>query len=164
MRAVGVDAAEGKLGHRVFAAADSNSFSLHVAVRCAADDRKSLEQLCRNITRPALANEGVQTNAAGQVVLKLKTPWRDGTTHLVMSPLEFMPRLVTGLRLHPPRTASRLSISHTGCPVWVDSANFRARHSDVQQAFDACRHDKSLNNRFGDLASASGPRAAPAAS
>jgi hypothetical protein len=24
---------------------------------------------------------------------KLKTPWRDGTTHLVMSPLEFMQRL-----------------------------------------------------------------------
>ena len=50
-------------------------------------------QLCRSITRPALANERVQTNAAGQVVLKLKTPWRDGTTHLVMSPLEFMQRL-----------------------------------------------------------------------
>jgi hypothetical protein len=29
--------------------------------------------LCRYITRPALANERVQTNAAGQVVLKLKT-------------------------------------------------------------------------------------------
>ena len=49
---------------------------------------------------PALANECVQTNAAGQVVLKLKTPWRDGpagrarpvawlnTAHLAMSPLE----------------------------------------------------------------------------
>jgi hypothetical protein len=24
------------------------------------------------------------------VVLKLKTPWRDGTMHLVMSPLELM--------------------------------------------------------------------------
>ena len=35
----------------------------------------------RYITRPALANERVQTNAAGQVVLKLKTPWPDGTTH-----------------------------------------------------------------------------------
>jgi hypothetical protein len=46
--------------------------------------------LCRYITRPALANEHVQCNAAGQVVLKLKPPWRDGTTHLVMSPLEFM--------------------------------------------------------------------------
>jgi hypothetical protein len=27
-------------------------------------------------------------------VLKLKTPWRDGTTHLVMSPLEFMQRVL----------------------------------------------------------------------
>ena len=34
-----------------------------------------------------------QCDAAGLVVLKLKTPWRDGTTHLVMSPLEFMQRL-----------------------------------------------------------------------
>ena len=30
---------------------------------------------------------------AGQVEIKLKTPWRDGTTHLVMSPLEFLQRL-----------------------------------------------------------------------
>ena len=54
-------------------------------------------------TRPALANERVQTNAAGQVVLKLKTPWRDGSTHLVLSPLEFMQRLaalVQRPRLH----------------------------------------------------------------
>lgn len=38
-----------------------------------------------------------------QVELKLKTPWRDGTTHLVMSPLEFMHRLaalVPRPRLH----------------------------------------------------------------
>jgi hypothetical protein len=60
------------------------------AVRSTADDRQSLEQLCRYITCPALANERVQNNAAGQVVLKLKTPWRDGTTHLAMSPLDFM--------------------------------------------------------------------------
>ena len=88
--------------------ADNNGFSLHAAVRCAADDRQALEQLCRYITRSALqaapgqwpgpspgtnspldclcpgsalANERVQTNAAGQVVLKRETPWRDGTTH-----------------------------------------------------------------------------------
>ena len=45
----------------------------------------------------------MQLNAAGQVELKLKTPWRDGTTHLVMSPLEFMQRLaalVPRPRLH----------------------------------------------------------------
>jgi len=43
----------------------------HAAVRCDADERQRLEQLCRTITRPALANERVQINAAGQVVLKL---------------------------------------------------------------------------------------------
>jgi hypothetical protein len=58
--------------------ADMDGFSLHAAVRCGADDRQALEQLCRYITRPALANERVQTNAAGQVVLKLKSAWRDG--------------------------------------------------------------------------------------
>ena len=74
---------------------DMQGFSLHAAVRCGADDRQALEQLCRYITRPALANERVQTNAAGQVVLKLKTPWRDGTTHL-------------GLRARaPPRAPAR---------------------------------------------------------
>ena len=48
-------------------------------------------------------------NAAGQVVLKLKTPWRDGTTHLVLSPLEFMQRLaalVPRPRLHLIRLVS----------------------------------------------------------
>jgi hypothetical protein len=68
-----------------------------------AHDRKRLEQLCRYITRPALSDERIQLNAAGQVELKLKTPWRDGTTHLVMSPLEFMQRLaalVPRPRLH----------------------------------------------------------------
>ena len=62
-----------------------------------------LEQLCRYITRPALVNERLQCNRAGKVVLKLKTPWRDGTTRLVMSPLEFMQRLaalVPRPRLH----------------------------------------------------------------
>ena len=83
--------------------ADVDGFSLHAAVRSGADDRPALEQLCRYIIRPAVANERVQTNAAGQGVLRLKTPWRDGTTHLVMSPLEFMQRLaalVPRPRLH----------------------------------------------------------------
>ena len=70
--------------------ADIDGFSVHAGVRCGAEDRQGLEQLCRYITHPALANERVQANGSGQVVLKLKTPWRDGTTHLVMSPLEFM--------------------------------------------------------------------------
>jgi len=71
----------------------------HAAVRVEAHDRKRLEQLCRYITRPALADQRVQLNDAGQVELKLKIPWRDATTHLVMSPLEFMQRLAALMQL-----------------------------------------------------------------
>jgi hypothetical protein len=72
-------------------------------VRCAAHQRKKLEHLCRYITRPAIANERLKRNRAGDVVLQLKTPYQDGTTHIVMSPLEFMQRLTALIprpRLH----------------------------------------------------------------
>ena len=65
--------------------------------------RQELERLCRYITRPAIANERLKRNPAGQVVLQLKSSWRDGTTHIVMSPLEFVQRLaalVPRPRLH----------------------------------------------------------------
>ena len=35
----------------------------------------------------------LKSNRAGQVVLQLKSAFKDGTTHIVMSPLEFMQRL-----------------------------------------------------------------------
>ena len=63
--------------------ADMQGFSLHAAVRCGAEDRQALEQLCRYITRPALSDERLQL--------------------MVMSPLEFMQRLaalVPRPRLH----------------------------------------------------------------
>ena len=73
--------------------ADIDGFSQHAAVRVEAHERKRLERLCRHIIRPALSDEPVQLNAAGQVELELKMPWRDETIHLAMSPLEFMQRL-----------------------------------------------------------------------
>ncbi len=94
--------------------ANLEGFSLHAAVRCASHERKPLERLCRYITRPALANERVRCNAVGQGVLTLKTPWREGTTHWVMSPLEFMQRLaalVPEARLHLIRFHGVLAVS-----------------------------------------------------
>lgn len=49
---------------------------------------------CRQVSQPDLSAERVQLNAAGQVESELKRPRRDGTTQLVISPLEFMQRLV----------------------------------------------------------------------
>jgi Putative transposase len=80
-----------------------HGFSLHAAVRRGTDQRKQLEHLCRSITRPAIANEQLKRNRAGQVVLQLKSAYKDGTTDIVMSALEFMQRLaalVPRPRLH----------------------------------------------------------------
>jgi len=96
----------------------SHSSSLCISSSCLSvalgHERQRLEQLCWYITRPALANERVQINSAGQVVLKLKTAWRDGTTHIVMSPLEFMQRLAVRA------TEGRLSCARAAAPAASD--------------------------------------------
>ena len=45
--------------------ANAQGFSLHAEVRCAMNQRHQLEQLCRYITRPAIANERLKLNSAG---------------------------------------------------------------------------------------------------
>jgi hypothetical protein len=60
--------------------ATEHGFSLHADVRCAANQRNQLERLCRYIARPAIANERLERNRAGDVVLQLKSPYQDGTT------------------------------------------------------------------------------------
>ena len=92
--------------------ADIDGFSLLAAVRVEAHERKRLEQLCRNMTRAAISDERMHLNAAGQVDLELKTPSRDGTTRVVMSPLKFMQRLAALLprpRLYLVRSGVRIS-------------------------------------------------------
>ena len=85
--------------------------SLHAAVRCGADWHKALKHLCRTITRPAIANERLKRNRAGQVVLQLKSAYQDGTTHIVpvkgtmscrrWSSCNASPRSFPRPRLHP---------------------------------------------------------------
>lgn len=69
-------------------------FSLHAATCCATHQRTELERLCRYITRPPIANERLQIDPDdGQVILALKTPYRDGTSEIKFTPLEFLGRL-----------------------------------------------------------------------
>ena len=67
--------------------------SLHADTVCEAHVRDSLERLCRYIARPALSNERLSVNDRGQVVYRLKHSFRDGTTHVVLDPIEFIARL-----------------------------------------------------------------------
>ena len=68
-------------------------FSLHAATVCEAAQRDKLEKLCRHIARPAIANERLSTNDRGQVIYRFKQPFRDGSTHVVLEPLDFIARL-----------------------------------------------------------------------
>jgi hypothetical protein len=52
-----------------------------------------LEQLCRYLLRPPLAEDRLRRLADGRVRLELKRPWSDGTTHLFFEPVEFLEKL-----------------------------------------------------------------------
>ena len=80
---------------------NEQGFSLHAEVRLAINQRHKLEHLCRYITRPALANERLALNRAGQVVLRLKTLDLDGTTHIVMESQGQGLALLGALRTEP---------------------------------------------------------------
>ncbi len=65
-----------------------SGFSLHAGVACKSNQRKKLERLCRYITRPAIAEQRLSLVSNGNVVVALKTPYDDGTSHVVLSPME----------------------------------------------------------------------------
>jgi hypothetical protein len=80
----------------------SSGFSLHAATRISAGDKIGLERLCKYVSRPPLAQGSLQQNANGEYVFKLKTPWDDGTSHLIFSWEELVERLAA--LVPPPRT------------------------------------------------------------
>jgi hypothetical protein len=69
-----------------------DGFSLHAAVSTQTHERKKLELICRYIARPAVAEPRLSLTKTGNVRYELKTPYRDGTTHVIFDPLDFMAR------------------------------------------------------------------------
>jgi hypothetical protein len=76
-------------------------YSLHAGVVIAEHDRAALERLCRYGARPAFAHERLAWTAEGQIAYRLKRPWPDGRTHLVLPPVAFLRRLCG--TIPPPR-------------------------------------------------------------
>jgi hypothetical protein len=76
-------------------------FSLHAGVVAQAHERDKLERLCRYITRPAIAERRLSISPQGRVRYELKTPWRNGTTHVEFEPIDFIAKLAA--LVPPPR-------------------------------------------------------------
>ena len=112
--------------------AQLSGFSLHAATRCQAHERDPLERLCRYIARPAVSNERLSVNDRRQVVYRLKHSFRDGTTHVVLDPIDFVARLaapevpLAQRARSVPRPRAHLNRYHG-----VFAPNFKHRHRIV---------------------------------
>jgi len=82
-------------------AANAGGFSLHAGLDIQPHQREKLERLCRYVSRPPIAADRLALTSSGQVRYALKTPYRDGTTHIVLEPLDLMARLAA--LVPPPR-------------------------------------------------------------
>nr|WP_238157919.1 transposase [Klebsiella pneumoniae] len=76
-------------------------FSLHAGVAAEAHESHKLEKLCRYITRPAISEQRLSISPQGRVRYQLKTPWRNGTTHVEWDAVDFIAKLAA--LVPPPR-------------------------------------------------------------
>jgi hypothetical protein len=81
--------------------AQLEGFSLHADVAVPARRRDRLEHLVRYLVRPPLALTRLTESSGGQLLYQFRRPWRDGSTALLLDPLELLERLAA--LVPPPR-------------------------------------------------------------
>jgi len=122
-------------------------FSLHAGVAARADERKKLERLCRYISRPAVSEKRLSLTPNGTLRYQLKTPYRDGTTHVIFEPLDFIARLaalvpkprVNLTRFHgvfAPNSKHRALVT----PAKRGKGNKRLTHAEAEASTPVERH------------------------
>jgi hypothetical protein len=80
---------------------------LRAGVAAKGSQRDKIEHLARYVSRPPIATERLALTESGKVSYALKTPYRDGTTHVIFEPEDFIARLaalVPKPRAHPKPT------------------------------------------------------------
>jgi hypothetical protein len=60
-------------------------FSLHAGVSVKPSQRDKLERICRYITRPGVSKQRLSPTSQGYIRYELKTPYRNGTTHVLFA-------------------------------------------------------------------------------
>jgi hypothetical protein len=95
-------------------------FDLHANVAVPAADRARLEQLCRYLLRPPVAQERLRRMGDDRILLTLKTPWANGTRQLMFAPMKLLEKLAA----LTPRPRINLILYHG---VLAPNARWRAR-------------------------------------
>jgi hypothetical protein len=91
--------------------AERSGFSLHAGIAATASQPDKLEHLARYVARPPVATERLALTGSGQVRYTLTTPYRDGTTHVIFEPEDFMARLAALV----PKPRAHLTRYHGVC-------------------------------------------------
>jgi hypothetical protein len=121
-------------------AARESGFSLHAGVVAQHWERKKLERLCRYITRPAISEERLSITPAGNVRYQLKTPYRDGTTHVVFEPLDFLSKLAALV----PKPKVNLTRFHG---IFAPNSRFRSEVTPARRGRRSGQSDKTPAER-----------------
>jgi hypothetical protein len=111
----------------------------HASVAIPARARDRLERLLRYCARPAISHPRLTLASDGRVLLALKTPRFDGTTHLVLSPHELIERLVA---LVPRPNKNLILYGGVLAPnaKWRTRVTQYGRHAVAKAAAPGCTH------------------------
>jgi len=121
--------------------AESSGFSLHAGIAAKASQRDKVERLARYVSRPPVATERLSLTRGGNVRYALKTPYRDGTTHVIFEPEDFIARLVALV----PKPRAHLTRYHG---VFAPASRDRARIvPGTRSAACAARGEVSVSDR-----------------
>ena len=73
--------------------ASVDGFSVHANVAVSAGDRARLERLAQYCARGPVATERLEMLTDGRLLYRFKRAWRDGTTHIILMPLDMLEKL-----------------------------------------------------------------------
>lgn len=104
-----------------------DGFDLHAAVAVPAGDRARLEHLCRYVLRPPVAQEALERERDGTLLLRLRRTWRDGTRAVRFSPIELLEKLAAMI----PKPRINLLVYHGAF-----APNARGRPDAVRRAHE----------------------------
>jgi DNA-directed RNA polymerase subunit RPC12/RpoP len=133
-----------------------DGFDLHAAVAVPAGDRARLENLCRYVLRPPIAQERLELAPDGAVVLRLRRSWSDGTRAIRFEPSEFLEKLASLV----PKPRINLLVYHG-----VFGPHAHRRKEAVRRAHEGARRT-AVSTAAGEARSdpaSSAPTAAPVA-
>lgn len=71
-----------------------DGYTVHAERSILHNDRNALEKLISYAARGPLSDDRLRAMPDGNVEVKLKTAWSNGTTHLIFSPSEFIEKLI----------------------------------------------------------------------